>query len=179
MKLRNVLLVFSFGILLSLYACGGDSGSADTSNAAGNTETPGATAMPDGNAGSGALDNGQVTPGGDVAPAPPPATANASAAPHYTCPNNCAGSGGAAAGNCPVCGTAYVHNQAFHSQGGNAPTPPAGTTNQATPPPPSPAQNAAGAYHYSCPKGCAGGSGTKGTCASCGGELAHNAAYHQ
>jgi hypothetical protein len=92
---------------------------------------------------------------------------------HYTCPNNCAGSGGAAQANCPVCGTAYVHNQAFH----NAPTDANGVqTTQTTQP--TPATNAAGQYHYTCSNGCAGGSGTQGNCATCGSALAHNAAYH-
>ena len=51
-------------------------------------------------------------------------------------------------------------------------TPPSATT-------PEPAQNAEGIWHYTCEKGCAGGAGAAGTCASCGGPLAHNQAYHQ
>jgi len=35
---------------------------------------------------------------------------------HYYCANNCEGSGGDAAGTCPVCGSAYEHNQAWHNQ---------------------------------------------------------------
>lgn len=53
---------------------------------------------------------------------------------HYICPNNCEGSGGDAEGTCPVCGSAYLHNQAYHST-------PAATTPTSTPDPP---QNAAG-----------------------------------
>lgn len=87
---------------------------------------------------------------------------------HYICPNNCANSGGDAQGNCPVCGTAYVHNAAYHAQ------PPANTPQQQ----PSPAMNAAGVYHYTCTNGCAGGAGSAGICPSCGGQLAHNQAYH-
>ncbi|RMD68737.1 MAG: hypothetical protein D6818_11165, partial [Bacteroidetes bacterium] len=59
-------------------------------------------------------------------PVPPPvdatqpatnnANASASGVKHYICPNNCEGSGGDAQGTCPVCGTAYVHNQAYHAQ---------------------------------------------------------------
>ncbi len=52
---------------------------------------------------------------------------------------------------------------------------PPATPNAATPEPP---QNAAGVWHYTCSKGCAGGSGTAGNCAVCGGPLAHNSAYH-
>ncbi|MEK7254953.1 MAG: hypothetical protein AAB316_09425 [Bacteroidota bacterium] len=43
---------------------------------------------------------------------------------------------------------------------------------------PEPAQNAAGVWHYTCPKGCAGGAGSAAACAKCGTTLAHNAAYH-
>jgi len=112
---------------------------------------------------------------------------------HYTCSNNCAGSGGDAAGTCPTCGNAYVHNDAYHNNTA-APTPnPAaagaasGATNTQTstsninftdPNSTEPAQNAAGVWHYTCGAGCAGGAGAAGTCASCGGALAHNSAYH-
>ncbi|MEM1120036.1 MAG: hypothetical protein AAGJ18_06275 [Bacteroidota bacterium] len=41
-----------------------------------------------------------------------------------------------------------------------------------------PAQNANGIWHYICSAGCAGGAGSAGNCATCGGALAHNAAYH-
>ena len=97
---------------------------------------------------------------------------------HYICPNNCQGSGGAAQGNCPVCGTAYLHNQAFHANDAQnqVTPPPTPTPNPATPT--EPAQNAAGVWHYTCAKGCAGGAGTATACSSCGGMLAHNAAYH-
>ena len=63
-----------------------------------------------------------------------------------------------------------------------APAAPAATEIQATPPPPQqspePAQNTKGVWHYTCAKGCEGGSGTQGTCAKCGGPLQHNTAYH-
>jgi len=107
-----------------------------------------------------------------------PSTALNTGVAHYICPNNCEGSGGDAAGTCPVCGTEYTHNQAFHN------TPDAVGDGQTLPtgPPPgapsNPAQNEAGVYHYTCPNGCAGGAGSAGTCSGCGGELAHNADYH-
>lgn len=41
-----------------------------------------------------------------------------------------------------------------------------------------PPQNAAGVWHYTCPKGCKGGAGAANPCAKCGATLAHNAAYH-
>lgn len=124
------------------------------------------------------------------------APAGVGSLPHYYCPNSCEGSGGDAQANCPTCGTAYVHNAAFHNQ---APTPApatatsgqtisgpttigAGETNLSTPitptKAPEPAQNAAGVWHYTCSAGCAGGAGGAGNCASCGGPLAHNSAYH-
>ena len=103
---------------------------------------------------------------------------------HYICPNNCEGSGGSTVGNCPVCGTEYVHNAEYHAQGVSAP----GSVQQPgaiqqpgslSAPPPTPAQNAAGVYHYICNNGCKGGAGSAGPCAVCGAELVHNQAYHQ
>jgi len=54
------------------------------------------------------------------------------------------------------------------------------TPNATIPNPPAaePAQNAAGVWHYTCSKGCPGGAGKAGPCATCGGTLAHNSAYH-
>ena len=115
---------------------------------------------------------------------------------HYYCANNCEGSGGDAAGTCPVCGLEYTHNQAWHNQQnavsqtttttttvGDGPgpaiglTPPAGGTPpiQSTPEPP---QNAAGVWHYTCPNGHAGGGGSAIACNECGTTLVHNSAYH-
>lgn len=45
-------------------------------------------------------------------------------------------------------------------------------------PPPSPAQNAKGVWHFTCEKGCPGGAGAAGSCAKCGSPLVHNQAYH-
>lgn len=103
---------------------------------------------------------------------------------HYTCPKGCKGGGGAA-GPCAKCGATLAHNAAYHS----ASTPPgqiAGDTKtlpadikQVPPPKVEPPQNAKGVWHFTCPKGCAGGAGSATACAKCGGTLAHNAAYHQ
>ena len=128
------------------------------------------------------------------------APAGVAGLPHYYCENKCEGSGGDSQGNCPTCGSAYIHNAAFHNQtpptspttissptvvggDGNITTPltttPLTTTQQVTPPAsPSPAQNAAGVFHYTCPAGCAGGAGGAGNCSGCGGALAHNSEYH-
>ena len=108
-------------------------------------------------------------------PASVPATA-AGSGNHYTCPNNCEGSGGATQVACPVCGTQYVHNQAFHAQTANPATTP--QLNSTTPVTPPAAQNAAGVFHYTCANGCEGGAGSAGSCATCGSALAHNAAFH-
>lgn len=172
MKFTNLFALLVFCAILPLFSCGSD-------NAAESATTTEAAPAP--------ADNSTVNPAGAIqAPtpgtddaAPAPATTQAAAPPsgvkHYTCPKNCKGSGGDAAGTCPVCGTAYVHNQAFHGQ--EAATP-AGATATPVTPPPSPAKNAAGVFHYTCSKGCAGGAGAAGKCATCGGDLAHNAAYH-
>ena len=118
----------------------------------------------------------------------PAAAPNAGGVKHYICPNNCTGSGGDVAGNCPVCGTEYTHNDAFHNQGSptaptiQAPQSPGMQQPTVTPPTPAaaePAQNAAGVWHWVCGKGCAGGSGSAGNCSKCGGALTHNDAYHQ
>lgn len=114
---------------------------------------------------------------------------------HYTCPNNCPGSGGDAQGNCPVCNTAYVHNDAFHQQPGQETpsiqqTPPSMQLNpqnsstpqinpQTPPAPEASPTNARGEYHYTCSAGHAGGSGSAGKCASCGKDLVHNDNYHK
>ncbi len=121
--------------------------------------------------------------------APAQGAAVATAVKHYICPNNCAGSGGDAAGTCPVCGSEYLHNDAFHNQPGQQPATPQQPTVTAPqsgqspviqmPPSNDPPQNAKGVWHYICSNGCAGGSGTAGTCPKCGGTLAHNDAYHQ
>jgi len=134
-----------------------------------------------------------IPPGSVAAPITPGATSAGAVATsgvsHYICPNNCEGSGGSAAGACPVCGSEYEHNQAYHDQpGGGLPaittTPGATTPGAATPgaitPPTTlePPQNANGVWHYTCTAGCSGGGGSAGKCATCGGDLAHNTAYH-
>ena len=138
----------------------------------------------------------------DTPPPPTPSTPDLNSTPiaaggvqHYICSNNCAGSGGASAGNCPVCGNPYTHNTAFHNQQNsttnstvtptsdqntlsplfqNTPQQPQVNVPQITSP-----SNASGVYHYICSNGCAGGSGMAGNCTSCGSALVHNQAYHQ
>lgn len=93
---------------------------------------------------------------------------------HYTCPNNCEGSGGDQQGTCPVCGSEYMHNQAYHDQAITQSTQPVSQPNAASEPP----QNAAGIWHYTCANGCSGGAGSAVACSTCGNTLVHNTAYH-
>lgn len=120
------------------------------------------------------LTNEQVTQQNAIVEAPivnSAASGNAGVQ-HYYCPNACEGSGGDNPGSCPVCGSEYVHNQAYHNTTTNATSTPSSTTT------PEPAQNAAGVWHYTCPSGCAGGAGSAVACSSCGATLEHNQAYH-
>ena len=43
---------------------------------------------------------------------------------------------------------------------------------------PEPAQNAVGVWHYTCPSGHSGGSGSATACSECGTTLVHNTIYH-
>ncbi|MCB9082091.1 MAG: hypothetical protein H6555_10310 [Lewinellaceae bacterium] len=120
-----------------------------------------------------------------------PAATAVNASFHYICSKGC-NNGGDQLGNCTTCGAQLMHNDAYHSQNPNAgaTTPPGGvspvfvnpggTTQpaQAAPQPADPPQNAAGVWHYTCPSGCAGGSGSPIACPTCGAALAHNQAYH-
>lgn len=106
---------------------------------------------------------------------------------HYICDNKCENSGGEMAGNCPTCSKPYTHNVAYHANDllksgpikveSNA-TQPAGPVVPKTTNTPSPARNALGVYHYTCPNGCNGGAGKADNCKACGETLAHNTAYH-
>jgi hypothetical protein len=118
-------------------------------------------------------------------PQPTEPAQNAQGVWHFTCPKGCKGGAGAN-GPCPKCSTPLVHNQAYHA--GATPPPvqavgvnPTVPTTASTQPQqnPEPAQNAKGVWHFTCPKGCAGGAGTTSACAKCGTTLAHNVAYHQ
>jgi len=117
-----------------------------------------------------------------VLPPPPPTTPepaqNADGVWHYTCSKGCAGGAGAV-GNCATCGGPLAHNSAYHANAANNTQPTTPITPPITPPTTEPAQNAAGVWHYTCSNGCAGGAGAVGNCATCGGKLAHNTAYHQ
>jgi len=185
MKLYNFLLLFS---ILILIGCGSDG--SDSSTTTTTTETaPPVTLDP----------NGAVPPP-TATPTPEPAQ-NAEGVWHFTCAKGCEGGAGKI-GPCPKCGEQLAHNQAYHAGQANQPgatatinkgdatntqtiqpqitTTPGGTPGApaATPPPAEPAQNAAGVWHFTCPKGCAGGAGKVGPCGKCGEQLAHNQAYH-
>lgn len=100
---------------------------------------------------------------------------NAAGVWHYICSKRCAGGSGAE-GSCTNCGAPLLHNTLYHANTNN--TAPSLGAPFATPPTSAPGQNAAGIWHYSCDKGCAGGSATAGNCVSCGNTLTHNQAYH-
>ena len=70
-----------------------------------------------------------------------------------------------------------ARDAAVESAGGAAVGDQATAPNPATPTP-EPPQNADGVWHYTCPKGCAGGAGSAVPCPACGTTLAHNTAYH-
>ena len=103
------------------------------------------------------------------------AAQNAQGVWHYTCSKGCAGGAGTAA-NCSTCGNLLVHNQSYHTNANSTPT---SSAPFATLPAAESSQNAAGVWHYTCGKGCAGGSESAGSCTTCGNALNHNAAYHQ
>lgn len=98
---------------------------------------------------------------------------------HYICPNKHE-TGSEGQGKCPVCNVELIHNDAFHtqSQSTNQATP-ASITPAEPPQPADPAQNARGDWHYTCPKGCAGGAGSQIACTTCGSTLQHNQKYHE
>lgn len=120
---------------------------------------------------------------------------NTSSGFHYICANNCEGSGANAAGTCPVCGEALIHNTAFHSggQGNDNSAPqilgtddnsftskitPLGDPGASTPSTAAPTAAGGSGFHYTCSAGCGGGGNAQGPCPSCGAALVHNAAFH-
>ena len=124
--------------------------------------------------------NTKAAPQKAIPPAPaltlePPQ--NASGIWHYTCIKRCAGGSGTA-GNCNTCGNTLVHNSAYHANSAPS-TAPYANAPYANPPAAPAGKNINGIWHYTCGKGCAGGSGSAGTCSTCGDTLNHNAAYHQ
>ncbi len=93
---------------------------------------------------------------------------------HYICPNGHEGGAGSAV-PCPVCGTALVHNDAYH----NSPNALQQSVETITNPSPAESgQNAKGVWHYICPNGHSGGAGSATPCPVCGTTLVHNDAYH-
>lgn len=161
MKYFKILSILLFCFTISLQSCK-DSASDSTEEAGESMEVTTTPTPPD-------------------APTAEPAQ-NAAGIWHYTCGKGCAGGGGSAGTNCATCGGPLAHNQAYHSDlntNSSSPLPTQGTPPPPPPPAAEPAQNLAGVWHYTCGKGCAGGAGTTGSCAKCGGPLAHNQAYHQ
>ena len=158
MRLLNVLFLAVFSLLIFTSCADGEK---DKTREAARQSLPQATPAP---ATSNSSNPNAVTITGNTVP-------------HYQCPKKCDGGVGDTSGACPVCGTEMAHNAAFHNTQNNTNTT-SNTSTPAQPTNPSPAQNAAGVYHFICSNGCAGGAGSAGSCATCGGALAHNAEYH-
>jgi len=166
--MKNYMLFLAMVVMF--VACGGDAPSDDNG-----TETT--TTIPNEQSSITATPANPGTPPTTPPPAEP--AQNAEGIWHYTCPNGCAGGAGAAS-PCPKCGTTLVHNGVYHGKKDVQIQDPGNVGIQQAPPPGAePAQNANGVWHYTCPKGCAGGGGSASACKSCGATLAHNSAYHQ
>ncbi|MCC7466702.1 MAG: hypothetical protein IT261_10555 [Saprospiraceae bacterium] len=170
MKKLAHILGYAFAFALILQACQNDN-AADSSKLA--TEE--------------AIGQPGATPAAPTDPTAAPAATNeppqnASGVWHYTCPKGCSGGAGAAS-PCAQCGTTLVHNQTYHGAGqpaaAPATNPTAGTAAAAPATKQEPPQNAKGVWHYTCPKGCAGGSGAASACPQCGTTMTHNTIYHQ
>lgn len=178
MKYFNIPAILLLASVLFFYGCNENTKDlktevADTLTEAASTLTEAADTLKASN-----------TPAQPNASAPAEPSQNADGVWHFTCAKGCAGGAGAA-GTCSTCGGALAHNQAYHGNTTSKPatnpmvTPTTATPATATPPPAEPAQNAAGVWHYTCAKGCAGGAGAAANCATCGGTLVHNQAYHK
>ena len=181
MKYLKIVALLVFSSVIFFYACN------DKTNAPAQETTTQDTSNPVDVSNSTAVPNATTptatTPtAATPTPAPTEAAQNASGVWHYTCNTGCAGGAGSAV-NCNTCGKLLAHNTAYHAKTNTATTsaPFANPTTTATAAKPAaePSQNAAGVWHYTCSKGCAGGSGGTGNCGTCGGPLGHNTAYHQ
>lgn len=97
---------------------------------------------------------------------------------HYICPSKHEEGNADAAGTCPKCNLALVHNQGYHQSQNTTPTAPTTPTNNTSPVNTGSPSNANGVFHYVCENGCAGGAASSGSCSNCGAALKHNQAYH-
>lgn len=155
MKYLKPLTLLFFGLIISLYSC-------QDKKSSPKKETP-----------------TQFVP--NVAEA----SQNAVGVWHYTCLKGCPGGAGSAI-NCATCGSTLVHNVTYHGNANNTQSSAPFSSPQVNPivspavipTTTEPSQNNAGAWHYTCAKGCTGGSGNPGNCATCGNTLVHNATYH-
>jgi len=162
MKYFKILTILLFSSFISFYSCNDNTNSQKQE-----TKEP-----------SEVLDSLTLKNATTPNPATLEAPQNAGGVWHYTCSKGCAGGAGSAI-NCNTCGDLLVHNSAYHANSNSTPTNAPYANPPATPPTAEPSQNAAGVWHYTCGKGCAGGSGSASACGACGGTLTHNTAYHQ
>jgi ribosomal protein S27E len=157
MKYFKILAILLFSSVISFYACNDNTNSPKK-------ETPKPFEV-----------SNSPTPTNATTPnaATPEASQNAGGVWHYICIKGCAG-GAESAVNCDTCGSLLAHNQAYHANANSTPIP----IPFLTPPAAEAGKNTAGVWHYTCAKGCAGGSGSAVNCENCGSLLAHNQAYH-
>jgi len=159
MKYFKILTILLFSSVISFYACNDN-----TKAAKQETLKPLEVLNP-------------TTPPNAITPKPATLETpqNARGVWHYTCSKGCSGGAGSAI-NCNTCGSLLAHNSAYHNNVNSTPTSSAPFAN---PPTAEPSRNLSGVWHYTCGKGCIGGSGSTGACGACGGSLTHNTAYHQ
>lgn len=191
MKLKHLFLALVVGIFISCQnttenqsdnTVPTDTPQTDLNNSMGNN--------PEQQAADQSIQTIPVPVGGDAAvqakpTAPAMKVAGRESSAHYICPKRCAGSGGDAAGKCPVCGSEYLHNDAFHQNEANNKiqpqvNPPQPSAVQIQQPQISPApQGKPGVMHYVCPDNDGGGADAAGKCGKCGKDLVHNDKFHQ
>lgn len=177
LKKLTTLLLF---LTITLFSCKGKSQTPNTNAEKVTPPTPTTTNAPINNTTTNTpINNTTINTPPRIEPAQ-----NAAGIWHYTCIKGCAGGAGTAT-NCTTCGIQLAHNTGYHTNTVQSSAPFATqpvapqtmtttTTNR-----PEPSQNAAGVWHYTCGKGCAGGAGVAVNCGSCGTALVHNVAYHQ
>ena len=158
MKYVKILAILLFSSVISFYACND------------NTNAPKQETLKP----LKALDSPTPPKATTPIPATLETSQNAGEVYHYTCSKGCAGGAGSAV-NCDTCGSLLAHNSAYHANANSTPT----ATPFYTPADANPGKNTSGVWHYTCGKGCAGGSAAAGACGTCGSALTHNTAYHQ
>ncbi|MBL7928070.1 MAG: hypothetical protein JNL47_01165 [Bacteroidia bacterium] len=189
--MNKTSLISFISAVAMMYSCTSTDSQNNTSQSSEqNPATESSATKPEPAAESMVQPQGEVSNPATTAQVPAPASP-ANALFHYICPNRCAGGGSEGQGKCPVCKTDLIHNDAFHQaqqqqpqlnvqpQNNQIQLNTANQMQQQQPPAPESPQNAKGVWHYTCPKGCAGGGGQAIACANCGTQMEHNQKYHE